>query len=133
MIDKYAAIEAAKKLRKDVSRASLTQQIKTRILLSEWAIEELERQKKPVNSVFEKVSCPGFYRKYQISKFDGTPIDFDAEYFVLRIDGGGTDRVHVEACRKAIEAYAAAVDGTHLSEMGEDLLALVNAMRRNEK
>lgn len=133
MIDKYAAISAAKKLRKDFSKSAITQQIKARLLLSEWAIEEIERQKVGANAVYEKVSCPGFYRKYCVSKFDGTPCDIDAEYFVLRIDGGGTDRVHVEACRKAAEAYAAAVEGTHLSEVGEDLLALVNALRGNEK
>ncbi len=29
---------------------------------------------------------PGLYRKYRISKADGTPVDPNAEYFVLRLD-----------------------------------------------
>ena len=29
---------------------------------------------------------PGLYKKYIISKTDGSPVDPDAEYFVLRID-----------------------------------------------
>lgn len=39
------------------------------------------------------------YRKFEIAKTDGTPVDPDAQYFVLRID---TD----PAARVALLAYA---------------------------
>ena len=41
----------------------------------------------------------GLYSKYKIEKHDGTPIDDQAEYFVLRLD---TDR----AARVAVLTYA---------------------------
>jgi len=47
----------------------------------------------------------GLYRKYEISRTDGTPIDPDNEYFVLKVEGNGDER-HMEACRKAILVYA---------------------------
>ena len=54
----------------------------------------------------EKISNPsGLHRKYVVSKADGSPVDEDAVYFVLRVDSGGqTD--HVEASRAAMKEYA---------------------------
>lgn len=45
----------------------------------------------------------GVYGKYHITKADGTPVDPDAQYFVLRLD---TD-IHA---RRAIMAYAESVE-----------------------
>lgn len=44
----------------------------------------------------------GWYNKYFIEKVDGTPIDWDAEYFVLRVDKD-------KHARKALIAYAESV------------------------
>jgi hypothetical protein len=41
----------------------------------------------------------GLYNKYQVTKTDGSPVDPEAEYFVLRLD---TD----EAARAALACYA---------------------------
>jgi len=50
----------------------------------------------------------GLLRKYIITRADGGQLDPAFEAFVLRLDNGG-DPKHVEACRKAIMAYAMAI------------------------
>jgi hypothetical protein len=62
----------------------------------------------------------GLHRRYIISKADGTPVDENAEYFVLRLDDFGKDPVHVEAGRCAILKYADAIS-RHLPELAVDL------------
>lgn len=47
----------------------------------------------------------GIQKKYLISHTDGSPVDPDAFYWVLRIDSGG-DPKHVAACRAAWRVYA---------------------------
>ncbi len=49
------------------------------------------------------------------------PVDENAEYFVLRLDKNGSDQIHIEACRKAVLAYAEAIK-SHLPELSEDLI-----------
>ena len=34
------------------------------------------------------------------------PVDKNSEYFILRLDKGGSDREHINACRIAVNAYA---------------------------
>lgn len=58
--------------------------------------------------------------KYKISKHDGSPIDEGAEYFVLRLDDGGSDPVHIRACRRAITYYAAEIY-KHLPFLANDI------------
>lgn len=58
---------------------------------------------------------------YIIHKRDGSPVDPDAEYFVLRLDFNGDDLRHVEACRLAIRAYAMNISD-HLPLLAKDLL-----------
>lgn len=41
----------------------------------------------------------GLYDKYNITKTNGEPIDENSEYFVLRLDDGGSDKIHIEACK----------------------------------
>lgn len=54
----------------------------------------------------EKSDNPnGLYRKYSITKANGSPCDSNAKYFVLRLDWNGSDKDHVEACRMAARAY----------------------------
>lgn len=55
----------------------------------------------------------GLFKKYIITKADGSPVDPDAVYFVLRLD---TDP-HAE---RAAEAYAASV-GSENPDLASDL------------
>ena len=58
--------------------------------------------------------------------YDATPeyitkqIDENSEYFVMRLDTGGSDLKHIEACRIGIHAYADAIY-PHLPELAIDL------------
>lgn len=51
----------------------------------------------------------GLKRKYAISKLDGSPTEPGSDYFVLRLDTIQSDKRHLHACRKAIRAYAVAI------------------------
>ena len=46
-------------------------------------------------------------RRFSDGRIEEQP---EAEYFVLRLDGGGEDEKHVEACRKAALAYCEALE-----------------------
>lgn len=48
----------------------------------------------------------GFHGRYTVAHADGSPTDPDAQYLVLRIDGGGNDLAHLLACRYAAAEYA---------------------------
>lgn len=61
----------------------------------------------------------GVYRKYNITRTDGQPLDESFEGFVLRLDYGG-DRAHVAACREAMWTYAMAIQ-RHLPELALDI------------
>lgn len=63
----------------------------------------------------------GLHMRYIVSKTNGQPIDDNAEYFVLRLDKGGSDPKHIEACRKAVLAYAEEIRD-HLPELSDDLI-----------
>jgi len=52
--------------------------------------------------------------------FDMIPVDEDAEYFVMRLDTGGSDIEHIKSCRIGIHAYADAIQH-HLPELAADL------------
>jgi hypothetical protein len=71
----------------------------------------------------------GLHQRYYIRKFvevegsryPGTlEVDPNAEYFVLRLDTGGSDPEHIKACRIAVHAYADAIEH-HLPELAKDL------------
>lgn len=85
----------------------------------------------------------GFHRRYYIQKVIVVPnpkynpgsilglqepyiealieVDEDSEYFILRIDTGGSDIEHIKACRIAVNAYAEAIKH-HLPKLSEDLI-----------
>ena len=69
----------------------------------------------------------GLYNKYKIEKTDGSPLDKDAEYFVLRLDKGG-DREHVISSRRAIQLYAKSIM-KFLPDLAKDLDRLYGAYR----
>lgn len=64
----------------------------------------------------------GLINKYIISKTDGSPVDPDAKYFILRLDPNG-NKEHVIACRKAINTYLQAIR-EYLPELSHDLYKL---------
>lgn len=53
-------------------------------------------------------------------KLKTKPVDPDAEYFVMRLDIGGSDPNHILACRKAIQVYANEIEAT-IPELAKDL------------
>lgn len=80
----------------------------------------------------------GLHARYHIQKIDGwkevknshsfvpryeailKPVDKNAEYFIMRLDDGGKDPKHIEACRIGVNAYADAIE-QHLPELAKDL------------
>lgn len=79
----------------------------------------------------------GLHRRYNVTKADGTPCDPNAVYFVLRLDGGGDDLGHIDACRAAAKEYArqainAPAGFAHLRHIGLDLLELVHRIETDE-
>jgi len=52
---------------------------------------------------------------------DLEPVDKDSEYFVMRLDDGGSDDKHIEACRKAVLYYAELIKD-HLPELSKELI-----------
>jgi hypothetical protein len=58
----------------------------------------------------------GLLKKYIVSKTDGTPIDFNSDYFVLRLDTYQNDPKHRLACLKALKTYADEIDNLELKK-----------------
>ena len=57
-----------------------------------------------------------------------------ATYFVLRLDGMGSDWHHINACREAARAYAECIledcDAEHLHVMAKQLSILVDNLEK---
>ncbi len=78
----------------------------------------------------------GLHQRYYIQKITGwgeslgvkglfdSPIledtDEGAEYFVARLDWGGSDLKHIQACRIGMHAYADAIE-EHLPKLAQDI------------
>lgn len=62
----------------------------------------------------------GLHQRYIVQKANGDDVDESAEYFVLRLDKGGSDPKHIAACRFAVRVYAELIKD-HLPELSEDL------------
>lgn len=77
-----------------------------------------------------EASPNGLHQRYRVLKTDGEPVDSDAIYFVLRLDGGGEDLTHLEACREAARKYCEYIftlaDNHPLRQMADELWVLVN-------
>jgi hypothetical protein len=54
----------------------------------------------------------GLYQKYDVKKTDGTPVDPNAEYFVLRVDKD-------PHARKAVRVYASSIRSENPTLMNE--------------
>src|SRR6187401_1233276 len=74
---------------------------------------------------------PGLYNRYKVSKTDGTPIDPKAVYFVLRLDGHGHDREHIEACRIAALKWCHEAPA-HLKQVAVDLVNRIVQLRKED-
>jgi len=61
----------------------------------------------------------GLHASYVVYKIDGTAIDDNPEYFVLRLDNGGEPE-HVAASRKAVMEYAREIE-PFLPKLADDL------------
>lgn len=48
-------------------------------------------------------------------------VDKGSEYFVMRLDDGGSDPIHIQACRNAVLNYAKEIKD-HLPELSKDLI-----------
>lgn len=68
----------------------------------------------------------GYHARYNITKADGSPCDPEAVYFVLRIDAGGKDHHHVNACRSALRAYIDQLWDGPLDDLACDLDRLLD-------
>lgn len=66
-------------------------------------------------------NADGLHQKYFIQKVNGEPLDDGSEYFVLRLDNGGSDPIHAEACRQAVLTYASIIKN-HLPHLSDDLI-----------
>lgn len=61
----------------------------------------------------------GLHNKYVLSRTDGTPINPNDKYFVLKIDGDG-DINHINACRAALSKYADEIE-SHIPELAKQI------------
>lgn len=88
-----------------------------------------------MNTIPTKESNPkGLHRRFVLRKITGwkkngfdsykaitKAVDPNAEYFVLRLDDGGSDPNHIAACRKAVIAYAVSIE-PYIPELAKDLI-----------
>lgn len=63
----------------------------------------------------------GLHQRYFVAKANGEPVDENAEYFILRLDLNGSDKKHIDACRKAVLKYADEI-ANHLPQLSEDII-----------
>lgn len=78
----------------------------------------------------------GLYVKYRVEKSDGTPVDPNAVYFVLRLDFSECDqennpehmgkRRHIRACRAALWTYCNEIQSVPpLAQLARELRQLL--------
>jgi len=68
----------------------------------------------------QKTNPKGLHQRYNVYKANHSSVDEHAEYFVLRLDERGKDKIHVNACRTAMMTYANEIQD-HLPELAKDL------------
>ena len=71
------------------------------------------------NNIINNQPTKGLQNKYIIQRTDGTPINPENEYFILKLKGDG-DPVHINACRVALLKYANEIE-SYLPELAKDL------------
>jgi hypothetical protein len=88
-----------------------------------YKIQKFERQEVYYNRRWIDVTL--FEGEFEVPddcrrRFVYKDVDEKAEYFVLRLDEGGSDLKHIAACRIAIHAYADAIE-PHIPQLAKDL------------
>jgi hypothetical protein len=68
----------------------------------------------------QKIKPVPHYKGQRDQQFKLIDVDKGAEYFVMRLDEGGSDILHIKACRIGIHAYADAIEH-YLPELAGDL------------
>ena len=94
-------------------------------------ITELEEEILEYENSSKKLKRKGLYNRYNITKTNGQEVDENAEYFVLRLDDGGKDPIHIEACREAIRRYAYKIRN-HLPQLSIDLFEKYGKEQRGD-
>jgi hypothetical protein len=90
----------------------------------------------------------GLHQRYQIKKIKATPqsfmglpiedkvelidVDPNSEYFVMRLDENGKDKIHVNACRQAVLHYAVLIKD-HLPKLSKDLIKRYSIVTTNNQ
>lgn len=69
----------------------------------------------------------GLIKKYHITKNDGSDIDPNAEYFILRIDPYQKDKNHYNACISGLISY---MQYTENKNLAKDLESIINTNGR---
>lgn len=82
----------------------------------------VKRTEDEMNAEFENKRHLTGNHPVRMKEYKIVPPDDGAEYFVLRLDTGGSDLKHIEACRIGIHAYADAIY-PHLPELAIELKA----------
>lgn len=85
----------------------------------EGVLGQPEKTIKFLGEYFKIYVDKGLINKYTIQKNDGSNIDPDSRYFVLRYDKGA-EPIHREACRNALSTYISQIQ-EHLPKLAEEL------------
>lgn len=72
----------------------------------------------------------GLHRKYEIRHTDGSPVDPNGQYFVLKLNSA--DPAHREACRAALQTYAEKIKDV-LPQLAKDLFVLLDDEESRKK
>lgn len=75
----------------------------------------------------------GLHQRYIVTKADGSPVDPNAIYFVMRLDSGGKDPTHIEAGRDAACEWADRIQSMgkkseHLHQTAREIRSMVEKM-----
>lgn len=72
-------------------------------------------------------------KKYIITKADGSEVDPEAVYIVLRVDKKAVDQAHARASREAVKAYSRYIlrsSTSRLHQLGIDLFSLIRKIEQ---
>lgn len=77
----------------------------------------------------------GLHQRYIVSKANGQPVDENAVYFLLRLDGAGNDKPHINASREAALAWCDSVQDSGdaspmLRQVAAELRVMVSMLSR---
>lgn len=100
----------------------------TRRTTKEVPINEESREKVDGTQYTESSRRKGLMRKYLLARADGTDVDPDGMYFVLKLNSN--DPYHAMACQEAALMYANHIYSTH-PKLAADLRTCVYALRHD--